>query len=76
VRIQVSCYYAIYPDHEEVLFAIPDRMHAGDRMAAAAGCSSKPRPTPEQQTQADLQAYEAQIRKVVADPARADQLSR
>jgi phage-related tail protein len=30
--------------------------------------------TPEQQAQADFQAYEAQIRKVISDPARADQL--
>ena len=42
-------------------------------LAAVAGCSSK-HLTPEQQAQADVEAYEAQIRKVVADPARADQL--
>lgn len=42
-------------------------------LAAAAGCSSRPL-TPEQQAQADLKDYEAQVRKVVADPARADQL--
>ncbi len=38
------------------------------------GCSSTPHPTPEQQAQADLAAYEAQIRMIVPDPARADQL--
>jgi hypothetical protein len=42
-------------------------------LAAVAGCSSK-HLTPEQQAQANMEAYEAQIRKVVADPARADQL--
>ena len=42
-------------------------------LAAMIGCSSKHR-TAEQQERADVQAYEAQIRKVVADPARADQL--
>ena len=42
-------------------------------MAALSGCSSK-HPTAEQQERTDVQAYEAQIRKVVADPARADQL--
>lgn len=40
---------------------------------ALAGCFSK-HLTPEQQAQADFQADEAQIRKVVADPTRADQL--
>ena len=40
---------------------------------ATTGCSSKPL-TPEQQAQADLSACDAQIRKVVADSARADQL--
>ena len=39
-----------------------------------AGCSSKPKPTLEQQAQADIAAYEAQIRKVIPDPARADEL--
>jgi len=42
-------------------------------LATLAGCSSE-HLTLEQQEQADLQAYETQIRKVVADPARADQL--
>lgn len=42
-------------------------------LVAVAGCSSK-HLTPEQQAQSDLTAYEAQVRKVVADPARADQL--
>lgn len=42
-------------------------------LAALAGCSSK-HPTAEQRERAEVQAYEAQIRKVVADPARADQL--
>jgi len=42
-------------------------------LAAATGCSSKSL-TPEQQAQADLSACDAQIRKVVADPARADKL--
>jgi len=40
---------------------------------AAVGCSSK-HLTPEQQAQAEAEAYQAQIRKVVTDPARADQL--
>jgi len=38
-----------------------------------AGCSSK-HLTPEQKAQAEVEACEAQIRKVVADPARAEQL--
>jgi hypothetical protein len=38
------------------------------------GCSSKPPFTPTQQAQADVAAYEAEIRKIVADPARADRL--
>jgi len=42
-------------------------------LVAATGCSSKPL-TPEQQAQADLSACDAQIRKIVADPARADRL--
>lgn len=42
-------------------------------LVAVGGCSSKPL-TPEQQAQEDLKAYEAQVRKVVADPTRADQL--
>jgi len=43
-------------------------------LLAVAGCSHKPTLTPEQQAQADIAAYETQIRKVVSDPARADQL--
>lgn len=43
-------------------------------IAADAGCSSKHDLTPEQQTQADVTAYEAQVRKIIPDPARADQL--
>ena len=42
--------------------------------AAAAGCSSKQALTPQQQAQADLLEYEAQIRRIIPDPARADQL--
>ena len=42
-------------------------------LVAATGCSSK-HVTPEQQAQADLSACDAQIRKVVADPERAEQL--
>jgi hypothetical protein len=42
-------------------------------VVALGGCSSKPL-TPEQQAQADLKEYEVQVRKVIADPARADQL--
>jgi phage-related tail protein len=42
-------------------------------LVAATGCSSKSL-TPEQEAQADLSACDAEIRKVVADPARADQL--
>jgi uncharacterized coiled-coil DUF342 family protein len=42
-------------------------------LTAVTGCSSK-HLTPEQQAQANMEAYAAQIRKVVADPARADQL--
>lgn len=38
-----------------------------------AGCFAK-HLTPEQQAQTDFDAYEAQVRKAVADPARADQL--
>ena len=41
---------------------------------AVAGCSSKPKPTLEQQAQTDLAEFEAQIRKVIPDPARADEL--
>jgi hypothetical protein len=44
-------------------------------LAAAAGCSSKRDLTPEQRTQADVAAYEQEIRKVVPDPARADRLT-
>ena len=43
-------------------------------LAAAAGCSSKQALTPQQQAQADLADYEAQIRRIIPDPARADQL--
>jgi hypothetical protein len=43
-------------------------------LAAVTGCSSKHALTPEQQAQADVAAYEAQVRKIVPDPARADQL--
>jgi hypothetical protein len=43
-------------------------------LAAVTGCSSKHELTPEQQAQADVAAYEAQIRKIVPDPTRADQL--
>jgi hypothetical protein len=43
-------------------------------LVTVAGCSSKPKPTLEQQTQADMAEYEAQIRKVVSDPARANEL--
>jgi len=45
-------------------------------LVAGVGCSSKPKPTPtpEQQAQADVTEYEALIRKVVADSARADKL--
>ena len=43
-------------------------------LTAAAGCSSKHELTPEQQAQADVTAYEVEIRKIIPDPARADQL--
>jgi septal ring factor EnvC (AmiA/AmiB activator) len=43
-------------------------------LAAVTGCSSKRDLAPEQQAQADMTAYEAQVRKIVTDPARADQL--
>ena len=43
-------------------------------LVTVGGCSSKHALTPEQQTQADLAAYEQEIRKVVPYPARADQL--
>ena len=42
-------------------------------LAALTGCSSK-HPTAEQQVRGEVQAYEAQIRNLVADPVRADQL--
>ena len=42
-------------------------------LAGLTACSSK-HLTTEQREQAEVQAYEAQIRKVVADPARADHL--
>jgi len=40
----------------------------------AGGCSSKPALSPEQQAQADLAEYEAELRKVITDPVRADKL--
>ena len=40
----------------------------------AAGCSSKQALTPEQQAQADLAAYEQEVRRIVPAPARANQL--
>jgi len=43
-------------------------------LAVAGGCSSKPALSPEQQAQADLTEYEAELRKVITDPARADKL--
>jgi hypothetical protein len=43
-------------------------------LATAAGCSSQHDLAPEQQAQADVTAYEIQIRKIIPDPARADQL--
>ncbi|HTS52803.1 MAG TPA: hypothetical protein VMH26_05980 [Burkholderiales bacterium] len=43
-------------------------------LAAGSGCSSKGDLTPEQQALVDLAAYEQEIRKVIAEPARADQL--
>jgi hypothetical protein len=43
-------------------------------LTLVAGCSSKPALTPEQQAQADVAAYEAEVRKIVPDTARADQL--
>jgi uncharacterized protein YdcH (DUF465 family) len=43
-------------------------------LVAGVGCSSKPTLTPEQQAQADVTEYQALIRKVVADSARADKL--
>jgi hypothetical protein len=43
-------------------------------VAAIPGCSSKPPLAPEQQVQADVANLDAQIRKVVSDPARAQQL--
>jgi len=46
----------------------------GLAIVAEAGCSSQHDLTPEQQAQADATAYEAQVRKIVSDPARADQL--
>jgi len=42
--------------------------------AAAAGCSSKQELTPQQRMQAELAEYEMQIRRIIPDPARADQL--
>ena len=43
-------------------------------LTAATGCSSKHGLTPEQRAQADVTAYEAEIRKIIPDAARADQL--
>ena len=43
-------------------------------LSTAVGCSSKHELTPEQRAQADVAAYEAEIRKIIPDPARADQL--
>ena len=43
-------------------------------LATAGGCSSKPALSPEQQAQADLTAYEAELRTVITDPVRADKL--
>jgi voltage-gated potassium channel Kch len=43
-------------------------------LSCAAGCSSKQDLTPSQQAQADLAEYEMQIRRIIPDPARADQL--
>jgi len=43
-------------------------------LATAGGCSSKPALSPEQQAQADRTAYEAELRKVIPDPVRADKL--
>ena len=43
-------------------------------LSTAVGCSSKHELTPEQRAQADMTAYEADIRKIIPDPARADQL--
>jgi len=43
-------------------------------LVAVAACSSKHELTLEHQAQADMAAYEAQIRNIIPDPARADQL--
>jgi len=43
-------------------------------LAIAGGCSSRPALSPEQQAQTDLTEYEAQLRKVITDPVRADKL--
>lgn len=43
-------------------------------LTGAPACSSKQALTPEQQSQADLSEYEAQVRRIIPDPARADQL--
>ncbi|HXX10724.1 MAG TPA: hypothetical protein VEK05_04335, partial [Burkholderiales bacterium] len=42
--------------------------------AAAAGCSSKQELTPQQRMQAELAEYEMEVRRIIPDPARADQL--
>ena len=60
-------------------FVMPSRKFAAVlglafTLVMAGGCSSKPALTPEQQAQADLTEYEAELRKVISDPARADKL--
>jgi hypothetical protein len=45
-------------------------------LAVLHGCAShKPKPTPEEQSQADLEYYQAQIRKVVKEREPAEQLA-
>jgi len=43
-------------------------------LLTVAACSHKPTLTADQQAQADLAAYQTQIRKIVVDPMRVDQL--
>jgi len=43
-------------------------------LGAFAACASKPKPTLEQRSDAEMQAFKAQIRKTVTDPSRADRL--
>jgi hypothetical protein len=67
----------VTPNHRKAGF--PSRRIVSAAMlalafAGAAGCSSKHELTPEQQAQADLAAYETEIRRIIPDPARADQL--